>query len=1013
MATVSDVGDSVSKQPQSEGNASITGGTQKSASDSGVAGMSVTSLFFQLVIIMALVKLNAAVQISIGFSQYFAYFFTIWYFWLNSSYYNGLFASNNTFNKLYYLIRGIGIFSCAMNVDQDWTSQAVSVFGVITTAMKWINSLVYLKTWVGLQFSSTSTDSNDGTDSKVKSPAMQNVRSSTPSESNDGTEAPEEIKMIKGKLQALIMKDITSGSLYFLGSIVNPEYRQLIWWIAVISEPLLLVFITYLRTKNKSLLSPGIVYFAQRVKSFFTIIIGFNIWSLIKDPSKFSNLTQLIVNVGIGFMILFFIKLLHFDVNIANIKKNPHKGGTKFVLAFMTLTAIVSAGVSLMGAGLGSLVTLASFCIEAKSSEELFVESTLIEGGDRRIDDFQSQAIVHRRWEESEITSGWNDVVDFDVSTKVKTDIERDESLSCHIYDVNRSQQLFVFGFTVVIVAEALHRLVIVVYYEGNQGTTLVWKMQFVCMLLAGPLIIFLYEVMNIQGIMLLSWGFGISLSLVIINLLDEIITMIEHCRPDKRNDTVQETGLITDGVNKENMYVIENIEKKGDGDMKQEDTNIQASKNVSQGVTLRTNELIDEKIVAAPDYTTTNLFFHLIFTGSLKQLGGYLSVEEISYLEFVQYLTSTYFFWLCNSYYYNIFGNDDIYYTFYYAIFSLLIIYMAMFQCGGWNEDGYGTEYGVTAGILRTLTVLAYLNTYRCLSGEVHDLISEEGKKIYNEQKNAMKAIKFFMLRDSIVILMWFLGAGYVEYRGIAFWTASSVDALFLILVCFWNSKNLVLPYLPHFNEQIMWFMLALLALAMNGIALSVHDAENQEEMYIAAELGFLIIYCMMLVADGGNVFNEETHPMNRPQYIWCLIWLITVGVAICGISLVGAGGEASMIEIRDGDEDVDSFYTKMYKYGLSLFLVSMLFLRLCHKIVYKNFPSSKCLYWFQVVFLIFGAVSILYVKFPWVHNNYDIMFYFAIVYGAVALLELTDNWLEKKYREDQGAYDQLADTK
>merc|ERR1719320_1706625 len=95
-----------------------------------------------------------------------------------------------------------------------------------------------------------------------------------------------------------------------------------------------------------------------------------------------------------------------------------------------------------------------------------------------------------------------------------------------------------------------------------------------------------------------------------------------------------------------------------------------------------------------------------------------------------------------------------------------------------------------------------------------------------------------------------------------------------------------------------------------------------------------------MMLVADGGNVFNEATHPMRRPLYIWCLGWLIMVGVAVCGISLVGAGGQASMIEIRDGDEDVDSFYTTMYKYGLSLVLFSICALRFVTKLSTRISP-------------------------------------------------------------------------
>jgi len=950
-----------------------------------------TELFFDLVFLTAVAKLNEAVQDSIGFSQYLAFFFTIWYFWLNSTHYSSIFGSDDIFHKLYYLVYGLGIVTFAMNVDGEWDTTAAYNVGLASAALKGINALVFARTWVGLYVSSTSSDSKAGADiSQVEKLGMQ-------------------------KVAVLMLRNVGTGILYLVGSLCDSDYREMIWWAAILCEPLLVVVLTLLLTDDRSILTPPMEHFIERIEAFLIIALGFTILNLVEEPADFSDTAELVVNVGMGFMIVFNVKLLHFDVEVVDHKDHALLRGPRYTMAFMTLTGIVGAGLSMMGSGAGSVVALASSCITTTSTDTLVMES-LVEGGDRRID-FYNEAIVHRRNEETKVL---NSLSELDNSSDVEEDLEDEESSQCDISDYDKSQQLFVFGFAIVMVGEAMYRLIHKADYEDFKGAVLLYWTQFVCMLLAGPWMIFLYEGLGISAITLLSWGFGLSFFLVILNLLDEIIDVIKYNRKkkllakQKEQEQDQETGLISDDGSGKNKYVIENDQTKGDV-AKEKETHMHgwASEGFFQGVTVRNDELIEEGHVEPRKVHTTELFFDLMFAASLKQLNGYLIEEEISYLEYLQYFTSTYFFWMSNTYYSSIFGNDDLFHKLFYAIFSVLIIYMAMFQSGGWGEDGYGSEYGVAAGILRILTALVYLKCYRFLRDKAKDPKSEGGSKISETERSAMNKMQFFMLRDGFAGLMWFLGAGYIDCRGTVFWAASSVDVISLILFGVMDSKDLIRPPLEHFAERIEGFMLVVLGFSIDGIALGVDEADDPKEMYSAALVGFLIVFFIKLLHFDCEVFEEDTHAMGRNQenLAWGLIWMITTGVTACGISLVGAGSEAIITEIQDNDEDIDSFYTEVYVYGLSLCLFSESALRFCHTPTYEDFFGSKFLYWFQMFLQIAAGFLILYVDSSIANSNYTVMFYYGIIYGVIVTFNLIDECIENYYTRRPDVYHEFLD--
>merc|ERR1719285_447564 len=396
----------------------------------------------------------------------------------------------------------------------------------------------------------------------------------------------------------------------------------------------------------------------------------------------------------------------------------------------------------MMGSGAGSVVALASSCIETTDTEMLIMEVFEDGHGDGRRMNIWDEAMVHRRNQEGKLLGS---VSEFN-SSSVEEDLEEEESSACDISDSDKSMQLFVYGFAIVMVGEALYRLVHKADYEDFKGAVLLYWTQFVSMLVAGPVIIFLYEGLDIAAITLLSWGFGLSLFLVILNLLDEIIDVIKYNRMKKKmekeaKDNDQGKGLITDDGSKQNKYVLEDDDKEKGHQSEDKETHLHgwASDGFFQGVTVRNDELIEHGIVTPRKVHTTELFFDLMFAASLKQLNGYLIEEEISYLEYLQYFTSTYFFWMSNTYYSSIFGNDDLFHKLFYAVFSVLIIYMAMFQSGGWDEDGYGSEHGVMAGILRILTAMVYLKCYRFLRDKSTDPNSPEGEKITKTEGSAM----------------------------------------------------------------------------------------------------------------------------------------------------------------------------------------------------------------------------------------------------------------------------------
>merc|ERR1719193_2149169 len=185
--------------------------------------------------------------------------------------------------------------------------------------------------------------------------------------------------------------------------------------------------------------------------------------------------------------------------------------------------------------------------------------------GDGRRMNLRDEAMVHRRNQEGKLLGS---VSEFDDS-RVEEDLEEEEASACDISDSNKSQQLFVYGFAIVMVGEALYRLIHKADYEDFKGAVLLYWTQFACMLVSGPLVIFLYEGLEIASITLLTWGFSLSLFLVIINLLDEIIDVIKFNRAEKKRkkqlkENEQEKGLITDDGSKQDKYVIEDDKEKG-----------------------------------------------------------------------------------------------------------------------------------------------------------------------------------------------------------------------------------------------------------------------------------------------------------------------------------------------------------------------------------------------------------------------------------------------------------------
>jgi hypothetical protein len=289
-------------------------------------------------------------------------------------------------------------------------------------------------------------------------------------------------------------------------------------------EPLLVVALTLILTEDNSILTPPLDHFIERIERFLIVALGFTIHGLVQEPSDFSNTTQLIANVGMGFMMIFNVKLIHFDVEVVHLDHHALKRGPRYTLAFMTLTGIVAAGLSMMGSGAGSVVAVASSCIETTSSDSMVMKFTLDEGGDRRFD-FWNDALVQRRRNETDI---WDNVVEADDSSEVAEDIEEEDKSSCET-NYSKSEQLFAYGYGIVMLGEAMYRLIHRADYEDFKGAVVLYWTQFVCMFVSGPLIIFFYEVVDIEAITLLSLGFGMSLWLVILNLLDEIIDVIKY----------------------------------------------------------------------------------------------------------------------------------------------------------------------------------------------------------------------------------------------------------------------------------------------------------------------------------------------------------------------------------------------------------------------------------------------------------------------------------------------------
>merc|ERR1719193_2636791 len=406
-----------------------------------------------------------------------------------------------------------------MNVDGEWDTTAAYNVGLASAALKGLNVLVFARTWIGLYYSSTSAESKAGADiSKFERRAMQ-------------------------KVLVLLLRNVGTGLLYFASAICDTNYREALWWTAVMCEPILVILLTLLLTEDKSMLTPPMEHFIERIEAFLIIALGFTILSLVEEPADFSNTGQLIVNIGMGFMIVFNVKLLHFDVEVVDHKDHALNRGPRWTLAFMTLTGIVAAGLSMMGSGAGSVVALASSCTETTSSEMIAVESSLDDSANRRID-FWDEAVVHQRSEDAKIVEG---VVELDNSSEVEDAIEEEEASSCDISDSDKSQELFVYGFAIVMFGEALYRLIHKADYEDFQGAVALYWTQFVCMLVSGPLIILLYNIVGVEAITLLSWGFGLSLFLVILNLLDEIIDAIKYSRMKKLEELDQEKGLMTD----------------------------------------------------------------------------------------------------------------------------------------------------------------------------------------------------------------------------------------------------------------------------------------------------------------------------------------------------------------------------------------------------------------------------------------------------------------------------------
>jgi len=443
----------------------------------------------------------------------------------------------------------------------------------------------------------------------------------------------------------------------------------------------------------------------------------------------------------------------------------------------------------------------------------------------------------------------------------------------------------------------------------------------------------------------------------------------------------------------------------------KENETEHWVAQGFFHGVKIRNDELIEEGSADSTPVGATELFFDILFTTLITRLNEYLfskeEYESVSWIEYCQYFSAFWFFWLSNTYYASIFGSDDLLHKIFYGIYSLLLALMAVFQKGGWDSE-YAPYFALSAALCRGLSCMVYTRCLIHLNQSYMDKISEEETLTSLNERRSLTKMKFFIVRDLVGCLIWFAGFFIDENRGVIFWIASVLDLPFFAFFGIIRPDAVLRPPLRHFVERLDGFVLIVLGFNIDNIAINPAEKHrylaSTEWVYGSVILSFSLIFLVKLLHFDVEVMNEETHAIKISGQR-TFLWIMVSGVVAAGISLLAPGLGHLVHKVAGDAFDVLPQGKRLLPFvlGFSAILIGESVLRLLmdFKKAMGEFKGAHCLFWVQIVVQIVCGVVMLMMHFVFDLTEKQILVSAVIIMSVIVFLNLVDEFFEKRFEE------------
>jgi len=299
--------------------------------DFGEKESAVTELFFDLVFVTAVGRINEDYNAhELSLENYVQYFFAVWFFWRSSTLYASLFASDDLWHKLFYAFYGLGIIFLAMHCQGGWDEYTAKMFALSASYLTFLLSICKFRVFAHLYYA------------HYKNHLLERE------------------KTVAWHCFGLSVSLLITSALWFAASYLETkESRRFCFWVVSLCYPICESTIGW-KSGDDKCMYPQVAHLDERMEAFMLIVLGETVNGVTRNPMEQADPHDLYLCCTLGFLVLFFMKLLHFDVEDYDEDIHALRQGFTTRTLWIYFLCLEGMGMALMGAGIANVVDVTS-----------------------------------------------------------------------------------------------------------------------------------------------------------------------------------------------------------------------------------------------------------------------------------------------------------------------------------------------------------------------------------------------------------------------------------------------------------------------------------------------------------------------------------------------------------------------------------------------------------------------------------------------------------------------------